>query len=226
MQEPQLAFTCNYCLRKFRSRNAVVAHLRFCEPWKIVREARRQASAEPQADVPRQEEPAEEIPRDAAKGHGASTQNREERRSRRPSHESFVTLLKTEEDVTWLLDECREHVLHAELLGSLRPGRSTAREWAQLLDVLQRCHQDIEQMIFVWRLDHGALFEAYRLMLATRKKWLLHRYKDFDSDSVLPEEPCDDDNAALNGAHEAIQPEQLEFNQLIEKLRWLVVVSK
>ena len=34
------------------------------------------------------------------------------------------------------------------------------------------------------------------------------------------------DNAALNGAHEAIQPEQLEFNQLIEKLRWLVVVSK
>ena len=111
MPELQPEFSCNYCLRKFGSRNAVIAHLRFCELWKIVREARRQASAEPQADVPRQGKPPEEIPRDAARGHGVSTQDREARRSRRPSRESLVTLLKTEEDFMWLNEECQDHIV-------------------------------------------------------------------------------------------------------------------
>ena len=119
MPEPQAEFSCRHCLRKFGSRNAVIAHLRFCEIWKIEREARRQASAEPQADVPRQEMSAEEVSTDALRARGTSTQNREVRRSRRPSHESLVTLLKAEEDVNGLLDECQEHMLHAKLLGGL-----------------------------------------------------------------------------------------------------------
>ncbi len=223
MPEPQPE--CRHCLRKFGSRNAVIAHLRFCEIWKIVREARGQPCAEPQADVPRQEEPAERIPRDVARGHGASTQNREALRSRRPSHESLVTLLKTEEDVNGLLDECQEHMVHAKLLGSLRPDRSTAREWAKVLDVLQRCHQRIEQMILVWQLDHSDLFEMYRWILSIKKDWLIFRYKDFDDASILTEGPYDDGSAALSRTTEAIQPEQIKLDQVIDRLRWLVVVS-
>ncbi len=225
MPEPQPEFSCRHCLRKFGSRNAVSAHLRFCEIWKIVREARRQESAEPQADVPRQEEPVEKIPRDVARGHGASIQNREVRRSRRPSHESLVTLLKADEDFMWLNEECQDHARHALLLGPLQSFRSTSEEWTWVQSALQRCHHDILQLIFVWQLDHGALFQAYRSMLAIRKQWLIYRYKDFDSANIAPDGPYNDGNAALNTAHVAIQPEEAKLNEVIERLRWLAVVS-
>ena len=68
----------------------------------------------------------------------------------------------------------------------LRPGRSTASEWAQVLDVLQRCHRDIEQMIFVWQLDHGALFRGVSIDAGHQERsGFIYRYKDFDSANVL-----------------------------------------
>ena len=41
----------------------------------------------------------------------------------------------------------------------------------------------------------------------------------------ITEGPYDDGNAALSRATEAIQPGQIKLDQLIERLRWLVVVS-
>ena len=83
----------------------------------------------------------------------------------------------------------------------------------------------IQQMIFVWQPDHGGLFQAYRSMLVIRKQWLIYRYKDFDSANIAPDGPDNDGNAALNTAHVAIQPEEAKLNEVIERLRWLAVVS-
>ena len=136
-----------------------------------------------------------------------------------------MTLLKADEDFMWLNEECQAHARHALLLGPLQPCRSTSEEWTWVQSALQRCHQDIQQMIFVWQLDHGALLQVYRSMLAIRKQWLIYRYKDFDSANFDSDGPYNDGNTALNTAHVAIQPEEAKLNEVIERLRWLAVGS-
>ena len=179
---------CSACHRRFKVHQALFGHLRHCLWHRLRLEAKAEAGHQP----PAQRHTQRNATKSGAEGTDAAANHQ---RRGRDSQESLLLLLDGWEMFSKMKSKCVDCAAIARMLGSVRPGMTTAEKWVALYWILDECERDYEQMVMRLRLDRTILFRTYQQMLAVKCNWLNYLYNDFAqttetvSDEVNTTEP-------------------------------------
>ena len=198
---------CQYCGDPHANIQAIRAHLRTCPE----RDKPRQTAA---AIRQRQEPRLSRVTlddQDQATGHDGFRENAE----------TIDLLLRTDESFRATLQRCAERLCILRLFQSCRrTGDAGYGAWYDLCLMLLRCRKPIGEMIVSLDLDRTALWKIYQTVLTCRER-AVNFYVPSD-----PDYPIERDEPTVAGPDPESIAFETRFDDLVEKLRQLVVLSR
>jgi hypothetical protein len=206
---------CPACERPFRNEQAVKAHLRFCNAYRL-----KKADAGKDQPMPKAVTSIISVEADIAGSPRiqANAAKPLKRRTGRQSQESLLILLEVDELFPKLKDESHDHANISRLLSSVHSNFiGLEDEWNKLSETLDDVHRDYQHMVFGMRLDPVLLFNIYQNMLGIKEQWLSLRTRELTlrDDQEMSQEGCD-----------ALRDEKDGWVAIIYKIKKMLVTSR
>jgi hypothetical protein len=207
---------CPSCERPFRNEQAVRAHLRFCDAYRLSQINAGKGSNMPKAAaLPLSDRPENPI---ASPSIQVNTVKPPNRRTGRQSQESLLILLNVDELFPNIKAETHDRADIARVLSSVASNFiGLEDEWNKVYEALDDVHRDYEQMVFGMRLDSALLFSIYQRMLGIKEQWLSIRTRE-----LSPK----DDLEMSQESYDALREEKECWTAIIYKLKQMLVASR
>jgi hypothetical protein len=206
---------CPSCERPFRNEQAVRAHLRFCDAYRLSQINAGKPNMPKAAALPLSVLPENPIPSPSIQINTVKPLNR---RTGRQSQDSLLILLNVDELFPNLKAESHDHADIARVLSSVASNFiGLEDEWNKVYEALDDVQRDYEQMVIGMRLDPVLLFSIYQRMLGIKEQWLSIRNRE-----LTPK----DDREMSQESYDALCEERQWWAAIIYKIKQMLVASR
>lgn len=215
-QKHRLPFGCFACGKRFKNAQAVRGHCRHCRDARLNRQA--EAGGEPGAAVAQYRSglPLSDARRSAQGGNADPMR-------RRPgplSHESKLLLLDAQDAIEQLQEDAGQFaVMTHEFARMSVPGyHEHAQAWAQIYQQIDDALRELDQMVPLFQLNQGAMFQIYNTMRRVKTRWRAQRIGER---RIVETEPDGLDPAFRL----ALRDDDAQITRIIEHLKRLVAAA-